>query len=93
MWVCLAAALALLGGLITGQAAVTNATQIAAALTLRPLTPQEIVNYGLTNITAYGITNGKAQISAGLSTVAINSFSRRAISASCTSTCCSFSAF
>ena len=70
-WVCLAAALALLGRLNIGQAAVTNAAQIAAAITLRPLTPSEINIYGLTNITAYGITNGMAQVSAGLSTVAL----------------------
>ena len=68
----LAAALTFLGGgLATSHAAVTNATQIAAALTLRPLTPTEINTYGLTNITAYGITNGMAQVSAGLSTVAL----------------------
>ena len=66
-----AVTLMLVGAAAPARAAVTNATQIAAALTLRPLTPTEINTYALTNVTGYGITNGKAQVCSGLSTVGL----------------------
>ena len=72
MSLCLAtAALAWLGSLTTGQAAVnTNAAQNSISAVIRPLTPTEIKVYNLTNYN-YGWTNAAAQVSGGLSTVAL----------------------
>src|ERR1039457_2451090 len=60
MWVCLAAALTLLGTASTIQAA---APALSGSLTLRPLTPTEIKTYGL--------TGSNAQFSAGCKNVAL----------------------
>ena len=60
MWVCLAAALTLLG---TASAVRAAAPALSGSLTLRPLTPTEIAIYGL--------TGSNAQFSAGCQNVAL----------------------
>ena len=60
MWVCLAAALTLLG---TASAVRAAAPALSGSLTLRPLTPTEIKTYGL--------TGSNAQFSAGCKNVAL----------------------
>jgi hypothetical protein len=60
MWVCLAAALTLLG---TASAVRAAAPALSGSLTLRPLTPTEIATYGL--------TGSNAQFSAGCKNVAV----------------------
>jgi hypothetical protein len=60
MWVCLAAALTLLGNASAVRAA---APALSGSLTLRPLTPTEIKTYGL--------TGSNAQFSAGCKNVAL----------------------
>jgi hypothetical protein len=60
MWVCLAAALILLG---TASAVQAAAPALSGSLTLRPLTPTEIKSYGL--------TGSNAQFSAGCKNVAL----------------------
>jgi hypothetical protein len=61
MWVCLAAALTLIGNLPAAHAAAAPA--LSGSLTLRPLTPTEIATYGL--------TGSNAQFSAGCQNVAL----------------------